>query len=250
MIEIGKLIRGKHLTDLDRQVLQYIIDHFDSVLKMGVRKIAQENYTSPATVIRLSKKIGYSGFIDMYYNLLPQVEEVITQQKGTIEDFPEISPKDLLNYNSKHDIERFVQGVLCLSQTFIFIYATGFSGIAAEYLYKKILVLGKKAIFATGMDSVGVFENNLEDIGALVVISKSGETNQVIDRLKVAKKHGIFIVSFTKETKNTVAKLSDLNFKIIDNNKLDDRNMLPNLFFPRLLMGFELIIKAYLERKQ
>ena len=35
----------------------------------------------------------------------------------------------------------------------------------AEYLAKKLLVLGIKCIFSDGADSIGVFENNLEDIG-------------------------------------------------------------------------------------
>ncbi|MBP3041178.1 MurR/RpiR family transcriptional regulator [Bacillaceae bacterium Marseille-Q3522] len=250
MVDISKIIQGKNLTELDVQVLQYIVDHIDSVLQKGVREIAKENFTSPATVIRLSKKMGYTGFIDMYYHLLPLVEKVVVQQTGAIGDFPVISPEDFFHYNTKEDIGRFVEKVLHLRKRFIFIYATGFSGIAAEYLYKKLLVLGKKAILASGMDSVGVFENNLEDTGALVVISKSGETEQVIDKLRAANEHGIYTVSFTKETSNRVAELSDLNFKIVDSTKLDDRNMLPNIFFPRLLMLFELIIKTYFESIQ
>lgn len=248
MIDISKIIQGKNVTDLDVQILKYMIENIDHVLQKGVRGIAKENYTSPATVIRLSKKLGYTGFVDMYYNLFPLVKNVEVQQSGVIGDFPEISTKEFFNYHTMDEIEQFIQNVMKISHKFIFIYATGFSAIAAEYLYKKLLVLGKKAIFASGTDSVGVFENNLEDIEALVVISKSGETQQVIDKLRAANEHGIFTVSFTKETNNRVAELSDLNFKIVDNNKLDDRNMLPNIFFPRLFLVFELIMKEYLER--
>ncbi|UJL45680.1 MurR/RpiR family transcriptional regulator [Virgibacillus sp. NKC19-16] len=249
MIDISKFIQGKNLTDLDIQVFTYIIDNIDNVLQQGVRQIAENNYTSAATVIRLSKKLGYTGFIDMYYNILPLVKTAENQQQTeVVEDFLEMTPQDFFKYNTLEDIEQFIQTVLHLHQNYIFIYATGFSGIAAEYLYKKLLVLGKKTVHASGTDSVGVFENNIEDIGVLVVISKSGETQQVIDKLNAAKEHKISTVSFTKETTNRVADLSDLNFKIIDNSKLDDRNMLPNIFFPRLLMVFEFIMKTYLER--
>ncbi|WP_245592957.1 SIS domain-containing protein [Carnobacterium funditum] len=161
-----------------------------------------------------------------------------------------ISQQDFFKENSKEDIEQFIQKVLYMKQKYLFIYATGFSAIAAEYLYKKLLVLGKKTIIATGTDSIGVFENNLEDIGALIVISKSGETQLVIDKLLVAKEQNIFTVTFTKETTNRAATVSDLNFKIVDNNKLDDRNMLPNSFFPRLLMLIEYMFKMYLDEMQ
>ncbi|GAA0485922.1 MurR/RpiR family transcriptional regulator [Salinibacillus aidingensis] len=250
MIDISKLIKGKNLSELDVQILMYILDNMDSVLDKGVRKIAKENYTSPATVIRLSKKLGYTGFIDMYYNLLPLVKEVEEQQTDFSKEFPEISSKEFFKFNRMKDIEQFIKFVMNLQQKYIFIYATGFSAIAAEYLYKKLLVLGKKATLASGTDSIGVFENNLNDIGALVVISKSGETQLVIEKLRTAKEHGICTVSFTKETKSQIADLSDINFRILDNNKLDDRNSAPNIFFPRLLLIFELITKIYLNQNK
>lgn len=247
MIDISKIVQGKNLTEIDVQIVQFIIENIDTVLQMGVRKIAKENFTSPATVIRLSKKLGYTGFVDMYYQLLPLVKKADLPQSGVMEDFLEISEKDFLDHNSLGDFQSFIDNVLNLKQSYIFIYATGFSAIAAEYLYKKLLVLGRKTIFASGTDSIGVFENNLEDIGALVVISKSGETQLIIDKLQAAKEHQIFTVSFTKETDNRIAELSDLNFKIIDHSKLDDRNMLPNSFFPSLMLMFEFIIKHYVE---
>ncbi|AUJ24896.1 MurR/RpiR family transcriptional regulator [Virgibacillus dokdonensis] len=247
MIDISKLIQGKNVTELDIQLLSYIVENMDHVLKQGVRHIAKVNYTSPATIIRLSKKLGYTGFVDMYYHLLPLVKEV-DEKKGNVEDdFPDITTKEFFDCNGMETIHQFIHKVMQMEQTYIFLYATGFSAIAAEYLYKKLLVLGKKTILASGMDSIGVFENNLDHIGALVVISKSGETQQVIDKLVAAKEHNIFTVSFTKEIENRIANISDLNFKIMDNNKLDDRNMLPNIFFPRLLMAFELILKEYLK---
>lgn len=245
MIDISKLIQGKNLTELEIQIVQYIIDNIDHVLQKGVREIAKENFTSPATVIRLSKKLGYSGFVDLYYHLLPLVKKVEMPENSDKEDLLQISQKDFLIHNTLEDIEIFISKVLNLKQKYIFIYATGFSAIAADYLYKKLLVLGRKTIFSSGTDSIGVFENNLEDIGALVVISKSGETQLVMNKLQAAKEHHIFTASFTKETENRIAELSDLNFKIIDPNKLDDRNMLPSSFFPSLLLLFEFIFKQY-----
>ena len=250
MNDISKWIQGKNLSELDIKILHYIIENIDDVLERGVREIAKDNFTSPSTIIRLSKKMGYTGFIDLYYQLLPMVKKIEDHPADNDEEFLRISQKDFFKENSREDIKQFIHQVLHLKQEYIFIYATGFSAIAAEYLYKKLLVLGKKTVIATGTDSIGVFENNLEDIGAFIVISKSGETQQVIDKLLVAKDQGIFTITFTKETTNRAAELSDLNFKINDNNKLDDRNMLPNSFFPRLLMLVEFIFKTYLEELQ
>lgn len=90
MIDLRKMFHGKNLTELDKQILQYIIEHIDTVLQMGVRKVAKANYTSPATVIRLAKKLGYTGFVDMYYQLLPQVKKMEVRPGGRMKEFPEI----------------------------------------------------------------------------------------------------------------------------------------------------------------
>lgn len=250
MADLNKIVAGKKLTELDKNILTYIVENIDIVLQMGVREIAKENYTSPATVIRLSKKLGYTGFVEMYYHLAPKIKQAENPQTEDTEELFKVDLSTLYQHNSQQDIEQFIEKVLNLKQKYIFLYATGFSSIAAEYLYKKLLVLGKKTIFASGTDSIGVFENNLEDIGAFIVISKSGETQQVIDKLKLAEEQDIFRVSFTKNSPNRVADLTNLPFKIHDHNELDDRNMLPNAFYPELLMLFEYLFKVYLDQKE
>lgn len=72
-IDIEKLTCGIQLTDIERNVLEYLLTHLDQALKLGVRGVARENFTSTSTVMRLSRKLGYNGFIEMYYKLLGAV---------------------------------------------------------------------------------------------------------------------------------------------------------------------------------
>lgn len=119
----------------------------------------------------------------------------------------------------------------------------------AEYINKKLLVMGKRCILSNGTDSIGVFENNLDFISAIIVISKSGETPMVLNKVKTAKEHNIKVISFTNERENSISKLSDIRFKIKDTNKLDDRNLMPNTFFPKVLVLIELLVYEYYKRK-
>lgn len=247
MLDITKLTKGKELSDLDEQILTYILNNMDCVLQRGVRQIAKDNFTSPASVIRLSKKLGYTGFIDLYYQLLPLVNSETDKDETEGVDFFELERSLVLQHNSAEKTDAFIKNVLCLEGKVIFIYAAGFSAITAEYLYKKLLLLGKQVIIATSLDSVGVLENNLKNIGAFVAISKSGETQGVLDKVNTAKKAGIYTVSFTKESANRLSECSDLNFKITDQHKLDDRNLLPNTFFPFTLLLIEYLLSGYLK---
>ncbi|GLB29841.1 transcriptional regulator [Lacrimispora amygdalina] len=245
MIDISKLIEDKNLSESEEAVLHYMIDHIDEVMKMGVRGVAKNTFTSTSTIMRLTKKLGYSGFVDMHYKLLPLVKNVEISSIVNEEFINYFHSNSIFQYNSYTQLRDFAKLLYDMKSSFIFIYATGFSAIAAEYLYKKFLVLGKKCILASGMDSVGVFENNLDEIGLMVVISKSGETKLVLDKVKTAKENQIKTISFTSENTNSVNELADICFRINDNNKLDDRNMMPNTFFPQLFMLIETIVYEY-----
>ena len=155
----------------------------------------------------------------------------------------------LLEKNSSESIARFVDILFSEDNKLIFIYANGFSGIVAEYINKKFLVMGKRCILSNGTDSIGVFENNLDYISSIIVISKSGETPMVLNKVKTAKDYGIKVISFTNEIGNSISKLADVSFKIDDINKLDDRNLMPNTFFPKVLVLVELLIYEYYKRK-
>ncbi|WP_200801258.1 MurR/RpiR family transcriptional regulator [Clostridium sp. Marseille-P2415] len=244
-MDLSKLTVGKNLTEVEDSVLRYIIEHMDSMLKMGVRGVAKENFTSTSTIMRLTKKLGYNGFVDMYYKLLPLVNRVLDNISADLQFMNSFCSNSLLKHNSYDDIREFASRISRLGSGYVFLYATGFSAIPVEYLTKKLLVLGIKCIYSNGMDSIGVFENNLENMEMLIVVSRSGETDWVADRVKTARENGVFTVSFTNEVENRVSAMTDMQFRIEDSNKLDDRNMMANTFFPNVLMLMELLVYEY-----
>ncbi len=61
-MDISKFIQNKGLTEIEIEVLNYMIDNINDINKMGVRGVAKNNFTSTSTIMRLAKKLGYSGF--------------------------------------------------------------------------------------------------------------------------------------------------------------------------------------------
>ncbi|MDI6554179.1 MurR/RpiR family transcriptional regulator, partial [Leuconostoc falkenbergense] len=53
------------LTDSEREVVSYLYDHMSEVKKMGIIEVAKKTLVSKSTVLRLSQKLGYSGFSEM-----------------------------------------------------------------------------------------------------------------------------------------------------------------------------------------
>lgn len=242
-IDLTKIITNKDITDLEYKVLVYIIENIDNAIDMGVRGIAKENYTSTSTVMRLSKKLGYTGFLDMVYN----ITQLLGESKNTNKSLSFINGINLpvlLKYIDENDIDECIKALHESKNKLIFLYAKGFSKIMAEYMEKKMLTLGFQAILC---DSIGIFESNIDNMGLLIVISKSGETEEVLDKVVKSKERGKKIISFTNEFSNSIQNLSTINFKIYDMHKLDDRNVRPNTFFASTLVLIEYIIYRYNE---
>ena len=244
-MNIEKITQGKNLTDTERTVLEYILDHLDTVQTEGVRGVARANYTSTSTIMRLARKMDYSGFVDMCYKLRSFTEtphQTMQEEEDFLNGF---STQSLLNYNTYTQLKICAEKLLEQRDKMTFIYGTGFSGTVAAYLTQKLVNMGILCFSATGGDSVGIFENTLDRMGLFFGISKSGETTMVRDKIRTARENGVFTVAITGEQENSVGQYADLWFRVENQWKLDDQNTMPNTFFPQTMMLIELIAYEY-----
>lgn len=243
-LDLNKLTCGVSLTDTEQAVLEYLLLHLDEALKLGVRGVAKANFTSTSTVMRLSRKLGYNGFIEMYYKLLGAVGEGSQSyelNEGFISHFAGEGAVSMENYRSL----RLAAEKIYQTDQVVFIYGMGFSSMMAEYLAKKLLVLGIKCIFSDGADYIGVFENNLEDIGVFIVFSRSGRSPYVLNRVKMAEENTVFTVGFTNDGASPLKEHCGCIIEVPDDNPLDDRNMKPTLFFSKIMTMIELLVYEY-----
>lgn len=243
-LDLNKLTCTASLTDTERAVLEFPLTHIDEALKLGVRGVAKANFTSTSTVMRLSRKLGYNGFIEMYYKLLGAAGKgtpVYELNEGFLSHFAGYGNVSMENYRSL----RLAAQRIHKTDQMVFIYGMGFSSMMAEYLAKKLLVLGIKCIFSDGADSIGVFENNLEDIGVFVAFSRSGRSPYVLNRVKMAEENSVFTIGFTNDGASPLKEHCSCMIEVPDDNPLDDRNMKPTLFFSKTITMIELLIYEY-----
>lgn len=123
-MNIEKITQGKNLTDTERTVLEYILDHLDTVQTEGVRGVARANYTSTSTIMRLARKMNYSGFVDMCYKLRSFTEtphQTMQEEEDFLNGF---STQSLLNYNTYTQLKVCAEKLLEQRDKMTFIYGT------------------------------------------------------------------------------------------------------------------------------
>ncbi|MBW9149011.1 MurR/RpiR family transcriptional regulator [Clostridium sp. CM028] len=247
-LDISKMVDKYQLSGTDENILIYIINNIENVKEIGVRGIAKENYTSTTTIMNLAKKIGYSGFLDMYYNLnftLKDKKSHFSGQKNN--KYYGVDLDELLSLIESKKISDFIDLLMENKGQIIYTCGQGFSESIAKYITRKLLVLGFNCIFSESYESYDV---NAIKAKLFISVSKSGETDFLVKVSESAKKNGIKIVSFTGDVDNTLAKISDINFKLYDMNTMDDRNKLATSFYSNILILFEFLIGIYLEKSQ
>ena len=231
--DIYKIADNYKLTETERQILEYILKNIDNVLDKGVREVAQANHTSATTIIKLSKKLGYTGYVDMLYRLNFIIKNNEKNQERTSDITSFIDEID------KSTIDSFIDNLIKHRQDIIYITGTGFSSPIVDFFCRKMLVLGFKCIKT---NSYGVYDNN-QIGGALVIgISKSGETESVTKVIDYAAKNKLDIITFTGRPNSHMAKQSTIHFSILDDKELDDRNITSNYFYARVMIVMEYLL--------
>ncbi|MGM8141094.1 MurR/RpiR family transcriptional regulator [Enterococcus italicus] len=231
-MDVEVLIKGNQITETDKKILNYLDTNIYNLDGISLKELSTRLYTSPATIVRLAQKLGFSGYLELFYFLKNNQTNITLKNSNNL------------------DISSFKESIDGLKSIYtenknklIIIYATGFSSIAGEYFNKKLLVNGVSNLFVDAADSSGIIQNNFRNISMLALISKSGETQKTIEKMNFAKEKKIPTILFTGNQSSRAAKQADYTFFIPDNNALDTQNIYYTEFFGNLILLLEGVIQ-------
>lgn len=241
-MDLNLITKDIDLSENELFALNFIINNIEILQDKTLKDISKLVFISPPSIVRLCKKLGFKGYIDFYYYLTHKANVQDNNQDIMFNQpkYFEISKLDFSD-NHKNFLSNLKKEINSSTRKSVIICATGFSGILAKYLYKKLLVQGKSIIFSGGEDSSGIIEKNLGNISLFIGFSKSGETNSVIKKAKLCNENGIptFIVTGNFESRLYYAGQQKLVIK--DDLPLDSQNICQNNYFVRLMYIIEVI---------
>ena len=223
------------LSEDERRVITSITSHIERGEKrVGIQQIAVENYLSAASIVKMCKRLGFDGYSELYYHL--------SQQLLSTEDRREESLKSLVDNYSETQIEQFCTLLHSRKESKLFTTGEGFSNIVGAYFAQRLSICGFMVFSNVHFYDYMIFQETRQETVAenavMFAVSQSGETVPVLNDVRQAKKHGHKIVSFTRRSDSTLARLSDLVF-VVDGTKQTLAVSLPNLFFGHVILVFE-----------
>lgn len=263
-------IRDK-LSISERKIVDAIIADPQKVCLYSVTELAEYCHTSPATITRMCKSLGYSGYRDFIKCLILDVSNkttsnefgndyVLIEQNESLEDIVNkvISNNALAIKNSYRvvDLKELRRAVCLLSKTKrIYFYGIGGSSIAALDAEHRFLRIGKDAHAFTSYHEQIFAAANLTKDDAAVIISYSGETNEILDVARLCKQVGATIISITRYSNNTLSDIADVKLKttsignsirsVASGAQIAQLNMIDILYSAVAMDNYDELIKFY-----
>lgn len=235
------------LNEVETGVVTSIIRHIENgERKINIAQIAQENYVSPAFLVKMSKKLGFNGYTDMVYN--------IAQSRKPNPATGPYGLETLLDNYSDELVDRFLGYLREYSGRKFFVVGAGFANIVADYIAQRLSVCGfmvfNRVHFYDYMvyhaNEMDPLQNNI-DPAVIIAISQTGETDSVLKDVRRARQNGFKVVSFTKMGNSTLAGMSDLTF-IVDGEQQALIAALPNPFFGKIILAVEEMLARFFKK--
>ncbi len=199
------------LSKQEKKIANYMFEEKGKVIYKSLQEIAEKINVGEATIVRFVKKIGFSGFQDLKLQIAKEDFPIIeTAYEDYIDNIQANINETVANTKSLIDRKQVDKAVSCIEKAErIFLYGIGSSGIAAMELQNKLLRFGKvtNAFVDSHFQIMSSSITTNKDL--IIAISLSGNTQDIVDSLRVAKKNKTRIIAITNHIISPVAQLAD-----------------------------------------
>lgn len=220
----------------EKMVVDYLLKEGSHIQNMTVKEIAEETYTVPSTIIRVSKKLNYNGWNDLKEDFIKECEyleshflnidanipfknnDTIMSIAGKIATLKKESIEDTLSLISHDDLQKAVQIMKKASCIHLFAVSNNLL-ITQEFKHNMSRI--KKDVRIHGLQNEIFFDAALTDANSCaLIISYSGET-YVLDRVAQALKNKhIPLIVITSIGDNTLSRKADCILRMCTREKL------------------------------
>jgi len=236
MIISNKLESMKSLSKSEEVLAQYILIQKENIEKLSTKDLANATYTSASTVIRLSQKLGFSGWKELKEKYLEELQYLNQHFSNIDSNFPFASNDNLMNVASKigHLACESIEDTLSLLKNedlnkavtlldkaqIINIFGLSNSLLMAYDFKHKMIRINRHVDILNLPGEQAYVAANSSPNDCAILISYSGEISESLQIAKILKRNKTPIISLTSIGENTLKSFADCTFSITSREKL------------------------------
>lgn len=215
----------KQASATEKNVIVFFLEKTEEAGELSIHEIAEKTYSSPSTVIRLCKKVGFNGYKDFRKSLL---YETAVRKESTMKHMEEIRQEDSLeeivnkvtvknimsleNTQKLIDLDVLRKSVdLLFNAENIYLFGLGASLVVAQDAYLKFLRICKPCFIGSDLHAQYLQAMNARKGSVAIILSYSGRTQEMIHCAEELNKNGVPIILITKFGSSPLAKMADCN---------------------------------------
>ena len=229
------------LNESELYILKHINNHATEIQQMTIREFAERIAYSTATIIRFCKKLGYSGFSELKFDLKSNFKESTPTHEMNYEQTVELIVKDIRNTIRLLDPDLIDEIVDTIIQSRnIYLYGVGISSTTVEYLEKLLLSAGYFNVHRYNTQKLmkhAILSMNENDL--LILTSATGEFKMSVNIIKIAKISNVKTLSISPYNKNEIALNSYYNLHYFgdlrENNGAEFTNRISTFYILHML---------------
>lgn len=218
----------------DQEIIETIIKMISQKQNLDIRRVAEKNYTSPATISRLTKRAGFNNFKELIFHLKLTVDTNGYENSSEFDHAHSNRPTG----ETSHILAKAFNSQL------IYLFGEGFCESIVDYSYRKLLQSQFTPINLSGI------ELNLlkkDPPNSLFVFSQSGENRHGLSKIQEVRENSGIIVAFTATRNSSFFREADLCFLIDAGNWIDADNTTRNYFYGNTINFLEYLISIHTE---
>lgn len=196
-----------NLNGLEMMVYNFVIKNKDKVMYMTIRELADAAGVSTTTVLRFCRKLNCEGYSEFRVRFKLYLEQTEAQPAN-------FGSSEIISFFKSTNNEEFdnlidhAVDIICSSERIIFVGA-GTSGALAKYGARFFSNVGK---FSNHIDDPYFpVTNDMARNALAIVLSVSGETEEILRFASQFSLHHCKVMSITSHENSSLAKLADFN---------------------------------------
>ena len=187
---LDSLRNSSSFNQTDHGIATYLLNHTDNLKTLTIAKLAQESFTSNATIIRFCKKLGFSGYRDFILQLIEEISSDYLLANTVDRNRPFDSSDSIETIES--NLAKLLKGVIdqtkieldtgalkqfaraTLKASHIYIFAKGESNLAGCIFRNNLLKIDRYATMADDCGLQTLHVNNGTPRDLFLFLSYSG----------------------------------------------------------------------------
>lgn len=216
------------VTKSDKLLIAYIKENIEDVFYKPISQIAKESNIGEATITRFVKKMNFSGLQDFKVTLAQEISSINKKNiinKNIQNDEPALDTAkkllssnittlentvEIINSTDVHDCARLI-----IDAKKVYFIGIGYSGIIAQDSNYKFMRIGLNCVSFDSSHTMIMMSSIMKEGDLIVAISHSGETEEIIKTVKLARANNAKIISITENKNSELKDISDVHLSYV-----------------------------------